>query len=126
MTMDEHIVQATVVITPVTFQILLALADDDRHGYGIMQDVAQRTESAMHLNTGTLYRALKHLLEAGLISESDERPDPTLDDARRRYYRLTAAGRRAAEAEAARLEQLVRVARAKRLLEPVLRPGEVP
>jgi DNA-binding PadR family transcriptional regulator len=105
-------------LTPAAFHILLALADEERHGYGIMLEVAQRTGGAMRLNSGTLYRSIKQLLASGLIVESEERPDPALDDERRRYYRLTAAGRTAAAAEAARLERLVGIARAKHLLHP--------
>jgi DNA-binding PadR family transcriptional regulator len=98
------------------FQILLALADGERHGYGIMREIATRTGGGLRLGPGTLYGSIKRLLEAGLIAESTERPDPDLDDERRRYYRLTAPGRQAAQMEAARLEQLVHSARAKRLL----------
>jgi len=96
------------------FHILLALADGQKHGYGIMREVEQR--HAVSLGPGTLYGAIKRMLELGLIGEAEERPDPMLDDQRRRYYRLTPAGRAAASAEAARLEGLVRQARAKRLL----------
>lgn len=103
-------------LKPAVFQILLALADGERHGYGIMQEVAARTDGAIRLGPGTLYGAIKRLLADGLIVESAERPDPALDDERRRYYRLTEVGRRAAGAEARRLAQLVGVARAKRLL----------
>jgi DNA-binding PadR family transcriptional regulator len=103
-------------LTPAVFHILLALADGERHGYGIMQEVAQRTEGTVQLGPGTLYGSIKRLLEAGLIEESDERPDPAMDDQRRRYYRLTDFGRRVAQAEAERLIDLVRQARGKRLL----------
>jgi DNA-binding PadR family transcriptional regulator len=103
-------------LTPAVFHILLALADGERHGYGIMQEVAQRTEEAVQLGPGTLYGSIKRLLEAGLIEESDERPDPAMDDQRRRYYRLTDFGRRVAQAEAERLIDLVRQARGKHLL----------
>lgn len=103
-------------LTPAVFHILLALADGERHGYGIMQEVAQRTEGAVQLGPGTLYGSLKRLLEAGLIEESDERPDRAMDDQRRRYYRLTNFGRRVAQAETERLIELVRQARSKRLL----------
>jgi DNA-binding PadR family transcriptional regulator len=105
-------------LTPAAFHILLALADAERHGYGIMHEVARRTDGEVRLNSGTLYRSIKQLLAAGLIVEAGERPDPALDDQRRRYYRLSAAGRHAAEGEAARLERLVDLARAKRLLPP--------
>ncbi|MDQ6747959.1 MAG: PadR family transcriptional regulator [Candidatus Dormibacteraeota bacterium] len=107
------------------FQILLALADGERHGYGIMREIAARTDSGMRLGPGSLYGSLKRLLEAGLIAESAERPDLDLDDERRRYYRLTEPGWVAAQVEAARLEALVRRARAKRLLPDAERaPGE--
>lgn len=112
-------------LTPAAFHILLALADDDRHGYGIMLEVSRRTDGAVRLNSGTLYRSIKYLLGAGLIAETEERPDPALDDERRRYYRLTASGRRAARDEAARLEQLVGIARAKQLLRPRAADGAV-
>jgi DNA-binding PadR family transcriptional regulator len=99
-------------LAPAVFQILVALADQDRHGYAIMQDVAQRTGGRMKLSPGTLYGSIKRMLEEGLIVEIDERPGPEEDDERRRYYRLTAAGRDVAEREADRLATLVRQARA--------------
>lgn len=95
-----------------TFHILLALADDDRHGYGIIQDVAARTDGSLRLSAGTLYRSIQRMLEDGLIVEVRERPAPADDDERRRYYRLTALGAAVARAEAARLSGLVRLARA--------------
>src|SRR4051794_27474101 len=100
-------------LTPSVFHILLALADEERHGYGIMQDVAQQTGNALQLGPGTLYGCLKRMLAAGLVEESDERPDPSLDDERRRYYRMTAFGRRVVRAEAQRLAGAVSAARAK-------------
>lgn len=103
-------------LTPAVFHILLALADGERHGYGIVQEIAQRTEGAVRMGPGTLYGTIKRLLADGLIVETDERPDPRVDDERRRYYRLTDLGQRLATAEARRLDQLVRVARTKRLL----------
>jgi len=99
------------------FHILLALADAERHGYGIMQEVAARSQGAVRLGPGTLYGAIKRMLAASLIEESDHRPDAELDDQRRRcYYRLTRLGRRIASEEARRLAKLVRVAEAKRLI----------
>jgi DNA-binding PadR family transcriptional regulator len=95
---------------------LLALAGGERHGYGIMQEVAASTQGQMRLGPGTLYRSIKQMLEARLIEESEERPDPTLDDERRRYYRLTHFGQRVAQAESERLERLVRLARERHLL----------
>jgi DNA-binding PadR family transcriptional regulator len=104
-------------LTPAVFHILLALADEERHGYGIMQEIADRTGRQVILGPGTLYGTIKRLLADELIEESGERPDPEIDDQRRRYYRLTPQGRRAASAEARRLAQLVRVSRRKHLLE---------
>src|SRR5258705_6069166 len=82
-------------LTPPVFHILLALADEERHGYGIMQDVARQTSGALQLGPGTLYGCLKRMLAAGLVEESGERPDPAIDDERRRYYRMSAHGRQA-------------------------------
>ena len=93
------------------FHILIALADRDRHGYSIMQDVAARTEGKVQLSAGTLYSSIRRMLEQGLIEELTESPDPTSSDERRRYYRLTRFGRRVAAAEVARLNALVRQAR---------------
>ncbi len=103
-------------LTPAVFHILLALAEGERHGYAIMREVAQQSGGRMRLGPGTLYGSLRRLLEEGLIEETETRPDPALDDERRRYYRLTPAGRRVAEAEAERLDGLARVARARGLL----------
>jgi DNA-binding PadR family transcriptional regulator len=99
-------------LPPATFHILMALADTDRHGYAIIQDVADRTDGAVRLGAGTLYRSIHRMLEQGLLVELDERPDPNEDDERRRYYRITAFGRAVARAEAGRLTQLVKMARA--------------
>ena len=98
------------------FHILLALADKERHGYDIMREVDERSEGNVRLGPGTLYGSIKRMLSDGLIEELDERPDPELDDERRRYYRLSDLGRRVAVAEAQRLERLVRSARSKKLL----------
>ena len=95
-----------------TFHILVALADEDRHGYAIMQDVTQRTAGALKLGAGTLYRSVQRMLEQGLISEVSTRPAPELDDERRRYYRITPFGRTVARAEARRLSQMLKLARA--------------
>jgi DNA-binding PadR family transcriptional regulator len=103
-------------LTPAVFHILLALADGEKHGYGILQEILARTEGAVRMGPGTLYGTIKRMLHDDLIEESDARPDPALDDERRRYYRLTERGRRTAAAEAARLERLVRLARDRRLL----------
>jgi DNA-binding PadR family transcriptional regulator len=99
-----------------TFQILVSLADRERHGYSVMQDVAERTDGALRLSPSSLYAAIKRLLSQGLIEELQERPDPEHDDERRRYYRLTKLGRRVAIAEARRLERLLSDARATGLL----------
>jgi DNA-binding PadR family transcriptional regulator len=99
-----------------TFHILVSLADRDRHGYSVIQDVADRTDGAVRLSPSTLYGAVKRLLEQGLIEELSERPDPEHDDERRRYYRLSKLGRRVAMAEARRLERLLADARATGLL----------
>jgi DNA-binding PadR family transcriptional regulator len=104
-------------LTPPVFHILLALADEERHGYGIMQDVAWQTGNALQLGPGTLYGCLKRMLAADLVEESDERPDPALDDSRRRYYRMTSLGRRVVRAEAARLAGAVMAAKSRRLLQ---------
>ncbi len=98
------------------FQILLSLAGEDLHGYGIMRQVAEQTEGRMRLGPGTLYSSIQTLLEAKLIEELDQREDVKLGHERRRYYRLTSAGRRLARSEAERLADLLRVARAKKLL----------
>lgn len=102
-------------LTPAVYHILLALADEDRHGYGIMQEVEERTAGQMVLGPGTLYGSIKRMLKAGLVVETDDRPDPELDDQRRRYYRLTPFGRQAAVLETGRLAALVRQAEAKQL-----------
>jgi DNA-binding PadR family transcriptional regulator len=98
------------------FDVLVSLADGDRHGYAIMQDIAERSGGRVHLSPSTLYAVLRRLLESGLIVESAERPDPEHDDERRRYYSLAAAGLQVARAEAHRLEQLIADARACGLL----------
>lgn len=104
-----------------TFDVLVSLADDDRHGYAILQDIADRTDGRIRLSPSTLYAVIKRLLESGLIDELSERPDPAHDDVRRRYYRLTTLGRRVAKAEAARLERLLADARLSGLV-PRKRP----
>ena len=103
-------------LSPAIFHILLALADEDRHGYGIMQEVKSRTDGRVKLGPGTLYGAIKRLLEQGVLAEQDERPDPALNDERRRYYRLTDFGQKVLRAEAERLARLVKQAQAKQLL----------
>ena len=103
-------------LTPAMFHILLSLADRERHGYEIMREVDERTERKVRLGPGTLYGSIKRMLANGLVEELDERPDPQLDDERRRYYRLTDFGYRIAVAEAERLAALVKMARSKKLL----------
>jgi DNA-binding PadR family transcriptional regulator len=103
-------------LTPAVLHILLALADGERHGYGIMREVEGRTGGEVRLGPGTLYGSIKRMLDEGLIEESEERPDPALDDQRRRYYRITDFGRRVAGTEAERLRSLVVTAREKKLL----------
>ena len=98
-----------------TFHILIALAEGDRHGYGIIQDVAAATGGGLRLSAGTLYRSVQRMLEQGLIVETRDRPAPELDDQRRRYYRITPLGEAVARAETRRLAQLVRLARASGL-----------
>jgi DNA-binding PadR family transcriptional regulator len=102
-----------VTITPAEFQVLVSLADGEKHGYAIGKEVAVRTNGGVRLRAATLYTVIKRLLENGFIDESLARPDPALDDERRRYYRLTAHGRKAAEEEAVRMETTVKQARAK-------------
>lgn len=110
-------------LTPALFHILLALADGERHGYSIMQEIVAQTRGELRIGPTTLYRTIKHMLEDGLIVESDERPDPALDDVRRRYYRLTNLGQRVAVAEMGRLEHSLAVARSKPLLRPATEKG---
>jgi DNA-binding PadR family transcriptional regulator len=109
-------VDAFLPLRPETFHILVSLADRERHGYAVMQDVSERTGGAIRLSPSTLYATIRRLLEDGLIGELAERPDPDHDDERRRYYQLTILGRAVARAEARRLDQLVRDARAMGLL----------
>lgn len=104
-------------LKPATFLILLSLAEGERHGYALKKGVRERTRGQLELGPATLYRSLHQLQQAGLIEESDRRPAPELDDERRRYYRITPAGRRLAGAEARRLADLVGAARAARLID---------
>lgn len=109
----EANIQKFIPLKPQWFQIMLSLAGGEQHGYGIMQEVLDRTTGKVRLWPATLYGSIKRLIEAGLIEESDERPAPELDDARRRYYRLTTLGGRVLDAECERLEELVRTIRLK-------------
>ena len=108
---DEHLP-----LTSAVFHILLSLPDQERHGYGIMQEVEAMTKGQIQMGPGTLYGSIKRMISADLIEESDERPDPEHDDERRRYYRLTDLGRRVLGAEAQRLSDLVNVAQIKRIV----------
>jgi DNA-binding PadR family transcriptional regulator len=104
--------QTLIPLPPATFHILMSVAEEDRHGYAIIQDVEARTGGALKLSAGTLYRSIQRMLEQGLLKETQERPDPEMDDERRRYYRITPFGQAVARAEANRLTQLVKLARA--------------
>jgi DNA-binding PadR family transcriptional regulator len=108
--MDQSL-PALLPLSKASFYILVALAHGDRHGYAVLCDIADRTSGKVKVNPGTLYTTIKRLLADGLILELDERPDPDEDDERRRYYRITPLGRRLVQAEAARLEELVAIAR---------------
>jgi DNA-binding PadR family transcriptional regulator len=103
-------------LTPAVFHILLALADGEKHGYAIMKDVEAQTGGQLKMGPGTLYGSIKRMLAAGLIEESGERPDPAMDDERRRYYRLTGLGQNVAGAESQRLARLVSIAQQKHVL----------
>jgi len=116
MTTDRTVIEALLPLPPATFHILLALVDQERHGYAIIQDVEQRTDGELRLSAGTLYRSIARMVEQGLIVEVVKRAAARLDDdERRRYYRVTPFGTAVARAEMARLSQLVRLARARGL-----------
>ncbi len=102
-------------LPPATFHILVALSDDARHGYAIMQEVAARTDGAVRLTAATLYRSIQRMLDQKLVAEVTERPAPELDDERRRYYRITPFGTAVAKAEARRLARMLALAREKGL-----------
>jgi len=99
-------------LSPIIFHVLLSLGVGERHGYAIKREIAARTEGKLKLGPGALYASINKMLELGLIEETNERPDPHLDDERRRYYRITNLGRRAAQAEAVRMRELVEQAAA--------------
>jgi DNA-binding PadR family transcriptional regulator len=105
-------------LTPAMFAVLVSLADGEKHGYAILKEVARHGDGKLRLRAGTLYAVLARFVEDGLIQESSERPDPALDDERRRYYRLTARGRSVAVAEAGRLTEVLDQARVKLALRP--------
>ena len=107
--------EAATALTPLSsamFHILLSLGDGERHGYALKREIAQRTAGKLNLGPGVLYGSINKMLEVGLIEESDDRPDPHLDDERRRYYRITPFGRKVAQAEAARMRELAQLAAA--------------
>jgi DNA-binding PadR family transcriptional regulator len=116
MAMTELKPERMLPLTPAVFHVLLALVEGERHGYAVMQEVAESTQGQIKMGPGTLYGTIKRLLEARLIEESDRRPDPELDDERRRYYQLTGLGRQVVKAEALRYEQLAKLVRRKRLI----------
>jgi DNA-binding PadR family transcriptional regulator len=121
----ETPVEKLIPLTPAVLHILLALVGGERHGYGIMREVATGTDGAFRLGPGTLYRSIKQMLGLGLIVEGGERIDPALDDERRKYYRITERGRAAARLEAARLARTVQLARERGVLgQPQLEGGE--
>jgi DNA-binding PadR family transcriptional regulator len=103
-------VESDTPLTPAVYHIMLTLADGERHGYSILREVERYTDGRLKLGPTTLYRSIRQMLAAGYIAETEQRPDPELDDERRRYYRLTDAGRRAALAETRRLARLVHLA----------------
>jgi len=111
--MDQSAAEALTPLSPAVFHILLSLGEGERHGYALKREISQRTGGKLKLGPGVLYGSINKMLELGLIEESDDRPDPHLDDERRRYYRITAHGRKVAQAEAARMRDLVRLAAAK-------------
>ena len=112
MATDDTSLEDLLPLPPATFHILMAVADEDRHGYAIIKEIAARTDNAVRMGAGTLYRSVQRMVQQGLIVEVDERPAPDEDDERRRYYRITKFGVAVAKAEARRLQDLVRIARA--------------
>ena len=116
MTPNASNIDALLPLPTATFHILLAIAKEDRHGYAVIQDVEQRTGGEIRLSAGTLYRSIQRMLEQGLLRETRDRPAPEFDDERRRYYRITPFGQAVARAEAHRMSELVRMARAQGLV----------
>jgi DNA-binding PadR family transcriptional regulator len=108
---DNPAVETLLPLPPATFHILMAVADEERHGYAIIQEISARTNGALRMSAGTLYRSIQRMIEQDLIVEVHERPAPELDDERRRYYRITKFGEAVARAETRRLQDLVRLAR---------------
>jgi DNA-binding PadR family transcriptional regulator len=113
MSKDKQTPSDLLPLAPAVFHILLSLADGERHGYALKREIAARTDGRLRLGPGVLYGSIAKMLAQGLIEESDDRPDPHLDDERRRYYRITAFGRKVAQAEAARMRALVDLATAR-------------
>jgi DNA-binding PadR family transcriptional regulator len=113
--MDEEI-QKLLPLTPTVFHLMLALADGEKHGYGMMRAVEVETQGQMQIRIGSLYGSVRRMMEARLIEETHERPDPELDDERRRYYGLTPFGRQVLTAEAARIAQAMAVIQGKKIL----------
>jgi DNA-binding PadR family transcriptional regulator len=109
---DHRTASGFATLSPALFHILLSLGAGERHGYAIKREIAARTEGKLKLGPGVLYGSIHKMLELGLIEEAEDRPDPHLDDERRRYYRITNYGRKAAQAEAARMRELVQLAAA--------------
>jgi DNA-binding PadR family transcriptional regulator len=103
-------IESLLPLSPTIFHLLLALGEGERHGYALKREILHRTGGKLNLGSGALYGSINKMLEQGLIEESEERPDPHLDDERRRYYRITPLGKRTAQAEAVRMRQLVRLA----------------
>jgi DNA-binding PadR family transcriptional regulator len=116
MTLKDERPESLLPLPPATFHILMSLTGEDRHGYAIIRDVAARTGGELKLSAGTLYRSIQRMLEQGLLAEVRQRPAPELDDERRRYYRITQFGTAVAQAEARRLMDMVRMARAQGLV----------
>ena len=116
MTKKRRDPDALLPLTPGMFQVLIALADGEKHGYAIIKEVARRTGGEIALSAGTLYTIVRRFVQEGVIAESASRPDPALDDERRRYYRLTDFGRDVARAEGRRMETALGMARAKQLI----------
>ena len=113
---DKRDPRESLPLTPTVLHVLLALADGDKHGYAIIKEVRRRTDGEVELGASSLYTVLKRLLADDVVSETDERPDPSLDDERRRYYRLTRFGHAVVIAELQRLESVIMQARAKQLV----------
>src|SRR3954454_5262389 len=116
MTRTKRSAEALLPLSAPMFQVLIALADGEKHGYAIIKEVTRRTLGEVKLGAGTLYAIIRKFEGDGMVEESEERPDPALDDERRRYYRLTAFGREVAQAEAKRMEDALRMAQAKNLI----------